>query len=118
MVLEEQVGQQRVKYVVSSYQLEGDEAEAFAAHLNNLLQEYAAPLVELALAETIVANWARVPIPRGTQFLEQVHTLLMQWQAEEIASTLTPQQFQQVTGLDPSPVFGSSGLTQSIVQPR
>lgn len=119
MVLEKQVSQQRVKYVVSSYQLDGDEAEAFAKHLQHLLQAYAAPLVELALTETIVANWAKVPIPRGIKFLEQVHTLLKQWEVEAITSTLTPEQFQQVTGLDPSPVFGSSGLPpHSIVQPN
>ncbi|NJR49292.1 MAG: hypothetical protein HC780_06715 [Leptolyngbyaceae cyanobacterium CSU_1_3] len=119
MTLEQQLSQQRVKHIVSSYQLDGTETEAFATYLSDLLQTYASPLLELALTETIVAHWLSVTLPRGTSFLTDVHALLKRWEVETIASTLTPNQFQQITGLDPSPVFGSSELPPpSIVQPR
>ncbi|MGV0027043.1 hypothetical protein [Phormidesmis priestleyi] len=119
MTLEQQLSQQRVKHIVSSYQLEGSESESFANYLDELLHAYASPLIELALTETIVTHWLTVTLPRGIPFLDQVHTLLKHWEVAEITSTLTPDQFQQITGLDPSPVFGSSEVPpQSIVRPR
>jgi hypothetical protein len=119
MTLEQQLSQQRVKHIVSSYQLEGSEFEAFANYLDELLQTYASPLIELALTETIVTHWLTVTLPRGIPFLDQVHALLKHWEVAEITSTLTPEEFQQITGLDPSPVFGSSEVPPpSIVRPR
>lgn len=117
MTLEAQVSQQRVKHIISSYQLEGDEAETFVKYLHEMLHTYAAPLIELALTETIVSNWLTVPMVKGVAFLDQAHTLLQRWESSEVTNTLTPEQFQQVTGLDPSPVFGSSEMP-SIVHPR
>ena len=108
MILEEQVSQQRVKHIVSSYQLDGDEAEQFTVYLSRLLKTYAPPLIELALAETLVASWLSLPMPRGMAFLQQVHARLHHWQTTQtIINTLRPDQFQQITGLDPTPVFGA-----------
>ena len=108
MTLEKQINQQRVKHIVSSYQLEGEENEAFADYLETLLQAYAMPLVELALAETLVANWMNVPMQKGVLFLQQTHDRLKNWETHSISSSLTPQEFQQLTGLDPSSIFGTS----------
>jgi hypothetical protein len=108
MTLEEQVSQQRVKHIVNSYQLDGNEAEQFAIYLERLLEIYAPPLIELALAETLMANWLALPMPKGISFLQQVHARLHHWQAAQtIVNTLRPDQFQQITGLDPMPVFGA-----------
>ncbi|PSB20629.1 hypothetical protein C7B65_06915 [Phormidesmis priestleyi ULC007] len=108
MTLEEKINQQRVKHIVSSYQLEGKETEAFADYLEELLQTYAMPLLELALAETLIVNWMNVPMQKGILFLQQTHDRLKNWETHSISSSLTPQEFQQITGLDPSPIFGTS----------
>ena len=110
MTLEKQINQQRVKHIVSSYQIEGGEVEAFADYLEELLQIYAMPLVELALAETLVDNWMSVPVKKGILFLQQTHDRLKNWETHTVSSSLTPQEFHQITGLDPSPVFGISEL--------
>jgi hypothetical protein len=108
MTLEEQINQQRVKHIVSSYQLAGDDIEAFAGYLDELLQTYAMPLIELALAETLLDNWVNVPMRTGILFLQQTHDRLRNWETHSISSSLTPEDFQQITGLDPSPIFGAS----------
>ncbi len=108
MTPEEQINQQRVKHIVSSYQLAGDDVEAFAGYLDELLQTYAMPLIELALAETLVDSWVNVPMQTGILFLQQAHDRLKKWDAHSISSSLTPETFQQITGLDPSPIFGAS----------
>ncbi len=118
MTLEEQISQQRVKHIVSSYQLAGDDIEAFAGYLDELLQAYALPLIELALAETLVDSWVNVPMPTGILFLQQTHDRLKNWETHSISSSLTPEEFQQITGLDPSPIFGASECPPpSIVRP-
>jgi hypothetical protein len=119
MELQEQLRRQRVKYIVSSYRLDGDDAHEFMADLDSLLRRYPMPLIELALAETLVDHWATVPMVRGIDFLKQVHEKLKAWECQPIVSTITPEQFQQITGLDPTPVFGADGIppTQSIVHP-
>ncbi len=119
MILEERVSQQRVQHIVSSYQLDGNEAEEFAIYLAKLLNIYAPPLIELALAETLVANWLLLPMPKGLAFLHQVHARLRHWQdTQTIVNTLMPDQFQQITGLDPAPVFEAFDVqpAQSIVR--
>ncbi len=108
MTLKEQINRQRVQHIVSSYQLEGDEAEAFSDDLEALLHTYGMPLIELALVETLVVNWMNVPMQKGVLFLRQVHDRLKDWETHAISSSLTPQEFQQITGLDPSPIFGIS----------
>ncbi|MGP1375197.1 MAG: hypothetical protein ACTS3T_20380 [Almyronema sp.] len=105
MEIEEQVNQQRVKHVIDSYQLFGEEWAAFEVCLDRILQRYPTPLVELALTEILVQNWLRYPLVRGLAFLNQVHEKLKTWETQPITSAITPIQFQLITGLDPSPIF-------------
>ncbi|MBD2092446.1 hypothetical protein H6F67_21600 [Microcoleus sp. FACHB-1515] len=107
MSIREQIDRQRVKHIVSSYQLAGQDEVQFVPCLDALLHSYPLPLIELALVETLVDGWAAVPLVRGLAFLKQVHDKLKGWDAGSIASTITPAQFQQITGLDPSPIFGA-----------
>lgn len=110
MEIGEQLRLQRVKHIVSSYQLSGTDDSSFHETLAILLEQYPPPLVELALVETLVNCWWQVPMPRGCSFLTRVHEQLAVWQSQPIISTIAPEHFQQITGLDPTPIFGSSGL--------
>lgn len=122
MTLQEQIQQQRVKHIISSYQLDGENCQMCDACLTAMLQLYPTGLIELALVETIVQNWARVPMVRGIEFFQQVETLLSQWQTDAEASlhgyvfavSFNSTEFQLVTGLDASPIFGASNSTPSI----
>lgn len=117
MELREQIKQQRVKHIVSSYQLAGEETEAFNHYLNELLHLYPTPLIELALVETLVDSWLRLPMQRGCEFLTQAHEQLKAWESRRVTSTIAPLQFQQITGLDPSPIFGSSSVPPASLCP-
>jgi len=119
MELQERLDRQRVKHIVSSYQLNGNDVSRFDTYLESLLQCYPAPLIELALTETLVDHWASVPLVRGLDFLTQAHNKLKAWESQPIISTITPEQFQQITGLDPAPIFGGEGIppTRSIAHP-
>jgi hypothetical protein len=110
MTLEEQISRQRVKHIVSSYDLTGEEIDRCTKYVDELLQTYAPALIELALTHTIVQNWLTVPMPRGMAFFDQVRDVLIDWQANSIQINFTPDEFQQITGLDPTPIFGSSGF--------
>ena len=116
MTLQQQIQQQRVRYIISSYQLNGEDSQFCDACLTAMLQLYPTGLIELALVETLVQNWARVPMLKGIEFFQQVEALLNQWQTSAIAVSFSPTEFQQVTGLDASPIFGSPSSTTSIVQ--
>lgn len=111
MELEEQLKRQRVKHIVSSYQLDGDDKEAFHRYLETLFITYPPPLIELALVETLVNHWLKVPMTKGCAFLAQAHEQLVDWSDCTIATTIAPEQFQQITGLDPSPIFGASAAS-------
>ncbi len=117
MNLYERVSQQRIKYIVQSYRLEGEEKAGFFAYLDNLMQAYPLPLIELSLAEIIVENWLSVPFNRGIGFLAQVHARLQHWEIQPIVSTLTSAQFSSITGLDPSPIFGAEPTSSYSIQP-
>jgi hypothetical protein len=119
MEMWEQVSRQRVKHIISSYKLDGDEINQFDAYLEELVQIYPRPLVELALVETLIDHWLSVPLLRGVAFLTQAHDKLKAWENQPIVSTITPEQFQQISGLDPTPIFGSAELppTCPIVRP-
>lgn len=119
MEIRQQLNRQRVKHIVSSYQLDGNEPSQFALYLDELLQTYPHPLVELAIVETLIDRWLSVPLTRGIEFLAQTHDKLKLWENQPIVSTITPAQFQQIAGLDPTPVFGSTELppTCPIVRP-
>lgn len=111
----QQIRQQRVKHIVESYQLDAGTNDRAANDLDELFQTYPMALIELAIVEILVQNWLSVPMPRGTEFFEQVKTLLLSWQTEPISVSITPDEFQQVTGLDPAPVFGYSDLPRSSI---
>lgn len=121
MELGVQLNWQRVKHIVSSYQLDGQEPEAFEHDLQRLFAHYPAPLIELALVETLVDGWLQVPLLRGCEFLAKAYELLQQWEVQALtssdsvkrqrASTISPDQFQQITGLDPTPIFGAVSPT-------
>ncbi|QZZ19876.1 hypothetical protein J5X98_21600 [Leptothermofonsia sichuanensis E412] len=113
MELGEQLSRQRVKHIVSSYQLEGNEAETFNSSLEDLLRAYSAPLIELALVEVLVDSWLQVPMAKGCRFLTKVQEHLKAWEGQEIVSAIAPEQFQQITGLDPTPIFGPTGMPAS-----
>lgn len=117
--IQEEVSQQRVKHIVASYQLGGDEVQQCNTYLDELFEYYAPPLIELALVETLVDNWLTVPLVRGVAFLSQAHDKLKGWEHQPITSTLTPEQFHQISGLDPSPVFGTEEIppNRPIVRP-
>jgi hypothetical protein len=112
MELREQIRQQRVKHIVSSYQLDGHDLASFSRYLKHLLENYPSPLIELALVEVLVDSWLRIPMQKGCDFLARVHDRICTWQERAIVSTISPEQFQQVTGLDPSPIFGTSRTAQ------
>jgi hypothetical protein len=113
MELGTQLSRQRVKHIVSSYQLESDETETFNACLEELLRAYPAPLIELALVEVLVDSWLQVPMSKGCKYLTKVEEQLKTWEGQEIFSTIAPEQFQQITGLDPTPIFGPVGTPAS-----
>jgi hypothetical protein len=108
MKLEERLNRQRIQYIVSSYSLDSEDPQQFNVYLNNLLDEYPTALIELALVETLVTNWLSLPLQKGCEFLSQVHCQLQGWQVDTIISTITPEQFYQITGLTPEPIFGPS----------
>lgn len=124
MDIEQQVKQQRVKHIVSSYHLPkdnndtaerasaADDLEKFNAYLAQLLERHPSPLVELALVQTLAQGWLRVPMLRGVPFLAIVDQQLQEWQQGPITTAITPNQFQQITGLDPSPIFGETEQPQ------
>ncbi|MBD1860795.1 MULTISPECIES: hypothetical protein [Trichocoleus] len=115
MNISEQLSHQRVKHIVNSYQLHlepSDLIDDFEDYLADLLRVYPAALIELALVETLVDNWLTVPLVRGFQFLLQAHQKLKTWEQQPIVSTITPEQFQQIAGLDPSPIFGPTRPTR------
>jgi hypothetical protein len=105
MTLQQQVDRQRVKYIVSSFRLAGDEATRFTDRLEALFDQYPLAWLELAIAEVVVLNWLIVPMPRGLEVIRQVQNLLRQWERHGVNHLLNPQEFQRVTGLDPNPVF-------------
>ncbi len=122
MDFQEAVKRQRVKYIISSYRLDEANSQKFDDYLEMLMTHYPSPLIELALVETLLNNWLQVPMKRGYEFLIQAHEQLQTWEqyaliqtetAPSIASTITPEQFQQITNLDPSPIFGITDITQA-----
>jgi len=106
----EQISRQRVNYIVDSYQLSGDDDEYFDEYLEDLLQAYPSPQIELALVEILVRSWHVNPIIRGVAFLKRSHELLKTWENHAIAPNISPTHFRLITGLDPTPVFGNQAI--------
>jgi hypothetical protein len=109
----EQISRQRVKYIVDSYQLYGSDDEYFDEYLDDLLQAYAPPQIELALVEILIDSWRIMPLVRGVAFLMRSHELLKSWENKAIAPSISPTHFRLITGLDPTPIFGTSIYTQA-----
>lgn len=117
--IQDELSRQRVKHIISSYALQGTSKLQFEVYLNELLDMYQAPLIELALVETLVDCWASVPLVRGVEFLTHVHSKLRAWDDHPIVSTITAEQFSQIAGLDPAPIFGTGDRSpsRSIMRP-
>lgn len=102
--IQQRLEHQRVFHIIDSYSLDGDDAFAFRAELDQLLLKYPAAQVELAIVETLVQNWASTPLPRGSAFLEQVMQQLTLWNvARGMTCCFTPLEFEQITGLTVHP---------------
>ena len=108
MEIWEQISRQRVKYIVDSYQLDGDDDADFGEYLEDLLQAYPPPQIELALVEILIESWRFTPMMRGVMFLKRSHELLKNWENHPISQHISPTHFRLITGLDPTPVFGNT----------
>ncbi len=105
MEMQALINRQRVKYIVDSYCLAGDEAESFTQRLDGLIQAYRSARLELALTEVLVESWSELPMVKGVAYLQKVKARLEQWQAEGVTYRLTAPQFEQITGLDAKVTF-------------
>ena len=108
MEIWEEISRQRVKYIVDSYELTGDDDNDFDEYLEDLFQAYASPQIELALVEVLIESWRFMPLTRGVLFLKRSHELLKSWESHPINPHTSPAHFRLITGLDPTPVFGNS----------
>lgn len=106
MAVRDSSQRQRLQHIVDSYSLAGSEEEVFYPILRHWESRHPLPLIELAVVEALVQTWLRLPRPTGTTFLKLVGRRLQQWQTPPVESAITRSQFEQVTGLDPSPIFG------------
>ncbi|MFM7886133.1 MAG: hypothetical protein ACKPCM_05470 [Pseudanabaena sp.] len=114
MEIWEEISRQRVKYIIDSYQLDGDDDEYFYDYLEDLLQAYPPPKIELALVEILIESWRNFPLLRGVSFLKRSHSLLKSWENEKIILNISATHFRLITGLDPIPTFGISIDTHAI----
>jgi hypothetical protein len=114
MEIWEEISRQRVKYIVDSYQLAGDDDEYFDDYLEEILQAYAPPQIELALVEVLVESWHNLPLVRGYAFLKRSHDLLKSWENKPIHTRISGTQFRLITGLDPTSIFGNVQLSREI----
>lgn len=114
MEIWEQISRQRVQYIVDSYQLAGSDDEDFDEYLQDLLQAYAPPQIELALVEALIASWQITPLVRGIGFLERSHQFLRKWENKQIKPNVSAMHFQLITGLDPTPIYGSNHGSQML----
>lgn len=109
MELWEQLSRQRVRYITESYELYGDAIDDFDDYLEDLLLAYPPPQIELAIVETLVESWLQMPLVKGIAFIESVHERLKSWEKSiSVKPSITPSQFRQISGLDPTPVFGEN----------
>ncbi len=109
MELWEQISRQRAQHIIDSYQLYGESIDDFEYYLEELLLAYQSPQIELAIVETLVGGWFQLPLAKGLPFIEAVHERLKAWEVDaNMSPSVSAAQFQQITGLDPAPVFGHS----------
>lgn len=110
MEIWEEISRQRVRYIVDSYQLDGNDDEDFDEYLEDLLQAYAPPQIELALVEVLIESWRVMPLIRGVIFLKRSHELLKSWESNPLTCHISATHFRLITGLDPTPVFGNQNI--------
>ncbi|MEM1426065.1 MAG: hypothetical protein AAGF75_05875 [Cyanobacteria bacterium P01_H01_bin.130] len=96
---------QRISHIFNAYQLWGAQSEQVQQQVIQLLDQYPAPLMELAIAEVLVQQWLTALFPRGTQFIDRVHQWLDACATVGISLTVLPPQFQAITGLEPHGVY-------------
>jgi len=98
MELQERISRQRIYHIIDSYQLLGSRPiPAELEHkFSQLLSSYSQEILELAIANCIAKAWTQLPMPRGQAFLD----LLIDHLHNQLPNQLTPQQFQQITGLE------------------
>ncbi|MEO0539876.1 MAG: hypothetical protein AAFZ80_03310 [Cyanobacteria bacterium P01_A01_bin.105] len=106
MEMQALIDRQRVKYIVDSYSLRGDEAVLFDSRLEALLTAHPSALLELALTEILTESWLIVPMQRGLVYLDSVTHRLQDWRTHGLKLRLTASQFEQITGLDATATFG------------
>ena len=104
MDIQQRIIRQRVNHIVDSYQLDGNDADAFTIFLDKLLESYPQSLIELALTEAIVKGWSEVPMERGMPFIKGVHERLRCWQPD-------PEPPAQISGSFIPPGAKSLGAT-------
>ncbi|MEL7331540.1 MAG: hypothetical protein AAFN12_04795 [Cyanobacteria bacterium J06560_2] len=109
MELQQRISHHRVRHIVESYCLSGDDATAFDSYLGELLNQYPHGVIELALIETLIKSWLTIPMVKGLPFLRAAHHKLKQWQQTAFQDlplpSVTPSQFTQITGLDAQVAF-------------
>lgn len=86
MEIQKRIIRQRVQHIVNSYQLDGNDGDAFTDCLTQLLENYPQSLVELALTKSIVKGWSDVPMQKGMSFIYGMHERLRSWQSESALS--------------------------------
>lgn len=96
---------QRISHIFNAYQLWGSQSERVQQQVTQLLAQYPAPLMELAIAEVLVQQWLTALFPRGTQFIDRVHQWLDTCATVGVSLTVLPPQFQAITGLEPHGVY-------------
>ena len=96
MDIQERITRQRVKHIVDSYQLDGNDVDAFADNLAKLLDSYPQSLIEIALVEGIIKGWSEVPMQRGMPFIQGVQERLRSWQSKLDPSSQLFSTFQSV----------------------
>jgi hypothetical protein len=62
---------QRIQTIVASYNLAGCDDQSFEVFLAGLKGQFPLLLLELAIVETLVKQWLRIPFKRGVIFLEE-----------------------------------------------
>ena len=96
---------QRINHIFTAYQLWGSQADRVRQQIIQLLAQYPAPLMELAIVEVLVQQWLTALFPRGLQFIDRVQQWLDACATVGISLTVLPPQFQAITGLDPHGVY-------------
>ncbi len=110
--IQEKINHQRVFHIIASYQLASEDSN-FRLVLDNLLLQHPSALIELAIVDVLVQAWAVVPLVRGLAFLDLVILRLQEWNSGIINSKVTPDLFENITGLTAQVVFGSAFAMKS-----